>query len=842
MRSAQWRVVRGATIALCVLGALPQGVTAQTDVEALGQLRGGATPPPGYYQTLRRLPNAFQFSADNGWVRRGRAVAAARGLLRAAGGAGAPAGPEGADVNQNGVLRGVLVVPVFLVMYANTDSLATVTNLSRDSMDFRVFGTHVAPPYSVHSFYREISNDSLLVNGVVFDWRSVSRADSLYEGQSNGLDNTGDVAGLIREIVLLHDAAVDYGLFDNDGRDGLPNSGDDDGYVDAIVLFHPEVGAECRQVNPVAQTNIWAHRFTYRGWTGGDLATADPSAAGGTIKIRDYIIQGGQGGATGCTSDQPQAMGVVAHETGHLFGLPDLYDTGGSSSGIGRWGIMGSGNQQIPTSPAHMEAWSRAELGWVTEARIDRDTTLVISPIATSDTAYVIPVAGSDEYFLLENRQRLGSDANLSGPGLLVWHVDSALIRERSVFNAVNASLPHGLALEQADGLDHLQSRANRGDAGDPFPGTSGQQAFTHLTSPSSARNDGTLTYLAVDQIGQLVPNGAMQARISFAKPSVIAARDTLAAFRLDGVTFNRFDDVLEKGTPHQLSIDATQVANGGRNRYTWVAWSNGQPREHTFISSATGDTITADVDVDFLLEVAAAGQPGSVAAAPTLDVTGAFVRQDSIVTLTATAADQGHFFDGWSGDTTSTANPLVVRMSRPFRLTASFAAPLANDPQTPPDAVMGGQYQHSFTASGGTGSYTWQLAGGTPPPGLTLSGRGLLSGRPTESGTFTFDIRVTSGSQTADGSVALTVVVPALVVETVVRHLVGVETVLSADETGYLDMVGNRNSRFDVGDFLAWMDQTGGAVSAAMMQAVLEAADTGTGAAERARPQGRPR
>jgi hypothetical protein len=98
-----------------------------------------------------------------------------------------------------------------------------------------------------------------------------------------------------------------------------------------------------------------------------------------------------------------------------------------------------------------MAAWSRAELGWVTEMLLDRDTSLVIDPVAQSDTAFVLPVAGTDEYFLLENRQAIGSDVQMHGPGLLIWHVDSALIATRRFSNTVNGADPEALVLEQAD-------------------------------------------------------------------------------------------------------------------------------------------------------------------------------------------------------------------------------------------------------------------------------------------------------------------------------------------------------------------------------------------------------
>jgi M6 family metalloprotease-like protein len=698
-------------------------------------------------------------------------------------------------------------------------------------MAARLYGTESAPPYSIHTYYRELSNDALLVNGTVFDWTRVSGTDAVYEAGCNGLCTSADIPGLIAELVAAQDAAVDYGQFDNDGPDGVPNSGDDDGIVDAIVVLHPEVDGACKNVNAVSVDNVWAHRWSYRGRTGTTLATADASNApgGGFIQVNDYIIQGGQGGDDGCEDWLPQAMGVVAHETGHLLGLPDLYDVSGATAGIGYWGLMGSGNWNVAHRPAHMSAWSRAELGWVTELLVAADTTLDLGPIETSDTAYVVPIGGTTEYFLLENRQQLGSDSALLGPGLLIWHVDSALVAARRPANRVNASLPHGVALEQADGLDQMlqgSTRPYRGDDGDPFPGSTTNRTFSNTANPSSARNDGTLTYLVVDSIYEQTGSQRMVARFRIRYPSLVRASDSRAWFRLDGVSRLLFQDVLEPGTDHQLEIDSVQVVEGGRYRFTWLGWSNGQPRSHTFTSAARGDTIVASLGAEYVVAVDVVGPGGSVTADPPVDfVTGEFVAPGTAVTLAAGVTQTGHLFEGWSGDTSATSDTLRLAMGRPYRLTATFAAPLSVSGQAPSQAVMGAPYTHSFAADGGTPTTAWTLALGTLPQGLRLWGDGVLSGTPTEIGTFTFTVRVTSGSQTATRQVQLEVAAPALVATDVVSHLTGVGHPLSVDDITYLDLVGNRNGRFDVGDFLAWIEETGGAVSAEMMQRVLRAA-----------------
>lgn len=61
--------------------------------------------------------------------------------------------------------------------------------------------------------------------------------------------------------------------------------------------------------------------------------------------------------------------------------------------------------------------------------------------------------------------------------------------------------------------------------------------------------------------------------------------------------------------------------------------------------------------------------------------------------------------------------------------------------------ATVGAPYSQAFTASGGAGSasYTWSIVTGAPPPGLTLSSAGVLGGTPTNVGTYSFNVQVSS-------------------------------------------------------------------------------------------------
>ncbi len=95
-------------------------------------------------------------------------------------------------------------------------------------------------------------------------------------------------------------------------------------------------------------------------------------------------------------------------------------------------------------------------------------------------------------------------------------------------------------------------------------------------------------------------------------------------------------------------------------------------------------------------------------------------------------------------------------------------------DPNQPPplsiggpsslSAVKGTSFTNTLPATGGTPPYSWQVATGTLPAGITLnSSTGTLAGTPTTPGSFAATIQVTdSRSQTAQKALTFTVTEPA--------------------------------------------------------------------------------
>jgi M6 family metalloprotease-like protein len=804
----------------------------------------------------------LDFAPDGVWRVRAREVARRRAILLRAGDFAALNSPLAGGAASSMAVTGTLQPVVVMFRYLNTDP----SQYSRDTTQYNatLFGSTPPPglPYTVRTFYEQMSTIGggaplFSIQGRSFGWVALQQNEVNYTGGSCPGSPTGFCNGIfsqaafnamqagMREAVAKLDTGVgglDFGLFDNDGLDGVPNSGDDDGFIDVVMFLHPTRDGAC---GGSGNSHIWSHRSTVN-FTTNDAWTGH---GGEFIKTRDYVVQSGLGGtSTGCDTTQIMAIGTTSHELGHALALPDLYDVSGQTEGIGQWGLMGSGNYTTQASPARYEAWSLQQMGWVTVAPITTAGTYSFGAAGTADTTFLIRVQGANprgEYFLLENRQRVHSDSAMirfhcqeSGVaatcpgGLLIWHVDSIKACLLTVCGGnVNAGSIHGVALQQADGLANLDSSFfssfnNRGDAGDPYPGTSNNTVYGVNTNPAARKNsDNSPAGFAIDSIRQLVVNGEMAFRVRIGGLTVVrASPDTNAMVQVDGANYRVFQDIFAGGSTHTISVADTQFTNSNRTRHAFGSWSDGGARTHTISGSTSDTTITVTLNRAFKL-IATAGTSGSISSNPgSLDLTnGVFRDEGASVELTATA-NPTFVFNGWTGDTITSNATVIVPMGRPYTLAATFVGQLTITKATVLRAgVMGAQYRDTLTATGGTLPYAWTVISGSMPPGVVLSSSGVLSSSElNQTGTFNFTAQVVGGAQTQSQAFSITVGAPTLVTQTVVNHVLEPALgTLTFAEQRYLDLLGNQNGGVDVGDFLAWVNATGAPITSAMLQAM---------------------
>jgi hypothetical protein len=171
------------------------------------------------------------------------------------------------------------------------------------------------------------------------------------------------------------------------------------------------------------------------------------------------------------------------------------------------------------------------------------------------------------------------------------------------------------------------------------------------------------------------------------------------------------------------------------------------------------GRTVTWTMDVGAVVSVDAAGVVTGLA--------------EGVVTLTATS-------EGKSGRATVVAHA-----------DAEPVDPISIQTESLAEAIEGQGYSQQLEAVGGSGSYSWVLAAGSLPAGLTLSPTGMISGTPVGPGTSSFRVRATdSGGRSATADLSLPVV-QALAVHT--WSLPDAE--VGADYAAQLQAVGGRGT-----------------------------------------------
>ena len=357
-----------------------------------------------------------------------------------------------------------------VIMCDFSDNIGTTPAGHYDSLTNGPFATG-----SVKDFYLENSYGNLEFQFLVTPiWVRLPNPYTYYTNNDYGTGSWPQNAQkMAYDAVVAADPYIDFSQCDMDN----------DGYVDALVIVHAGPGAESTN-NP---NDIWSHAWV----------------------IPVTLIVDGKQAYWYTTVPENAGCGVIAHELGHRpLGLPDLYDTDYSSEGLGNWSLMAGGSWNGGGAiPAHLDAWSKIRLGFV---RVDtvRSNRLnqAIPAVEDSGVVFRLWTNGNtgNRYFLVENRRLKKFDRALPGEGLLIYHVDDARPNNNNEWYPGQNYLYHyKVALEQADGRWDLEHGTNRGDAGDPWPGTTNNRDFHNYSTPDSKDygNPMVTTYVGVMNI-----------------------------------------------------------------------------------------------------------------------------------------------------------------------------------------------------------------------------------------------------------------------------------------------------------------------------------------------------
>src|SRR5438128_8225321 len=261
--------------------------------------RAQQAPPP---RVRREIPG-FDFRKDGVWRRQARAVRAARARLlsrRNFGALNAPMAAAGAPLASGPAVSGVLRVPAILFKFKNTPAAQLRTTTQYNDVLFAASptGASAGRPYTYRSFYEELSNGLLSVQGQTYGYAALDSNEVTYTGVAgtctgnpegttncNGLFSSQARAGMqagLREALRKLDNQVDWTQYDSDG----------DGYVDLVAFIHAAVAGDC---GGATNNHLWLRRSYLKDVFNRVVpyTTHSVNSRGVPIKVADYILESG---------------------------------------------------------------------------------------------------------------------------------------------------------------------------------------------------------------------------------------------------------------------------------------------------------------------------------------------------------------------------------------------------------------------------------------------------------------------------------------------------------------------------------------------------------------------
>ena len=335
---------------------------------------------------------------------------------------------------------------------------------------------------SIKDFFRENSYDQLDLTCDIIGPFTSSRNMSYYGGNNrNGQDE--HPTDLFLEALNFVSSRVNLTDYDMDH----------DGYINNIHIIFAGYGEEAG--GPADA--IWSHEALF----------AEPLEIN-NLKITGYScapeLRGNRGNGI-------SRIGVHCHEIGHSFGALDYYDTdyeiNGEYSGTGKWDLMASGSwNNEGVSPAHFNPYVKTTFGWTNCEILQEDENNVILPATLkTNQIYRINTDVEGDYFLLENRQKVGFDEAIPGGGLMIYHILPQIV-ERSVKNTINATFPqtcYPVCASSAFSVPNKNpaSYGNIDSSLCPFPGELTSAEFTPWSVPAALSSEGGVANIRLKDI-----------------------------------------------------------------------------------------------------------------------------------------------------------------------------------------------------------------------------------------------------------------------------------------------------------------------------------------------------
>ncbi len=318
---------------------------------------------------------------------------------------------------------------------------------------------------------------------------------------------------------------VNFPALDTDGDGVLETS--------EVVIYFILAGYEASGSSKTP--NIWAHA-----WGGSGVSVSGK-------QLRTWALNGELNNA-----DAQHPMGVIAHELGHsMCGLPDLYDTTYTNSGLGVFSLMAFGSwgrtaseSYGGTTPVALDAWSRQYLGWAAPRIPAAPGAMSFGPALSSPDAPVKLInttVSTTQFFLVENRHSSGWDKGMEpwlganwGGGLLIQHIDTTI---GTVNQYVSGSHQGVMAEEASTAYCSLVTPGTtcRGHVTLLFY-SGNNPGFGDATTPNTRLYNGTPTGLAVTGIS--ARSQTMTATVDVPAPVVLANVSAISVPENGAATF----------------------------------------------------------------------------------------------------------------------------------------------------------------------------------------------------------------------------------------------------------------------------------------------------------------
>ena len=261
---------------------------------------------------------------------------------------------------------------------------------------------------SVHDYFYA---QSYGVFDLTFDLEYVKVSGNAKKYASDDYDENSQY--LVEDIIeVLKTRDIDWSLYDWNG----------DGFVNQLLIVYAGHG-----MNEFTSATdlIWPHQW----WMSEHLKDGQSGVYCDPIPVtyndKEYKVDCYCALAELTKNDDYGSFGTICHEYTHCFGFPDFY--AGKKSYVGPWELMDYGNYNGGGyCPAGYSAHERWMMGWLNPTEL-KEATMISEMPALSDEpqAYLIRNDGhQDEYYIVENRQQKGWDAELPGNGIIVYHVD----------------------------------------------------------------------------------------------------------------------------------------------------------------------------------------------------------------------------------------------------------------------------------------------------------------------------------------------------------------------------------------------------------------------------------